>query len=532
MNDTRSHPLRIAIYARFSSTLQQPRSIEDQVRLCQAKARELGGTVVRVHADHAATGTTTQSRPELASLLKDARNGQIDIVVAEALDRISRDQEDIAGIYKRLRYWNVRLVTLQEGDIESIHISIGGLVNQAWLENLAAKTRRGQIGAVHAGRIPGGLSYGYRTANRIEPHGHPLRGLRDIHPAQAEIVRRIYRLYADGVSVREIAARLNADGVPGPRGNSWGQATINGNRARRNGILNNELYRGRLVYGRQRFIRDPDTGKRQARPLPPSDWVIAEVPELRIVDEETWQRVQTRRQAGEDRKGSSASNTPLPLTGVLRCAECGGTMTIVNKRRYACHAHREKGTCGNPRGIDATKIENQVCSLLSHHIADRAELATLLHRAVEQAAERRQKLSDDIDERKHRISRLLDAIETGAQSSAAHRRILEIEQETATMELELQSLPEIPTATPDGFEARLQQRLATLDRAICDPDADPERRTRALLLVKGFIERIDIVPLPGRGRIGIDIEPRIDALVGLALGEDWTFDPGDPATPS
>ncbi len=531
MNGTPGHPRRIAIYARFSSNLQQPRSIEDQVRLCRAKARELGGSVIRVHADYAATGTTTQSRPELASLLRDARNGRIDIVLAEALDRISRDQEDIAGIYKRLRYWNVRLVTLQEGEVESIHISIGGLVNQAWLDNLAAKTRRGQIGSVHAGRIPGGLSYGYRTANRIERDGHPLRGLREIHPAQAEIVRRIYRLYADGVSVREIAAGLNAEGVPGPRGNSWSQSTINGNRTRRNGILNNELYRGRLVYGRQRFIRDPDTGKRQARPLPPSDWVIADVPELRIVDEETWQRVQTRRQAGQDRRGNAASNTPLPLTGILRCAECGGTMTIVNRRRYACHAHREKGTCGNPRGIDATRIENQVCSLLSHHIADQAGLATLLHRAVEQAAERRQKLADDIEDRKHRISRLLDSIETGVQSTAAHRRILDIEQETAAMELELESLPEMPAATPDGFETRLQERLAALDRAICGPDAEHEGRTRALLLVKRCIQRIEISPLPGRGQIRIDIEPRTDALVALALQEDWTFEPGDPATP-
>ena len=106
--------------------------------------------------------------PALKTLLLDAKRGFIDIVFAEALDRISRDQEHIHGIHKRLLYWKVRLYTLYEGEIQSIHISIGGYMNSAFIENLKAKTKRGQIGAVHAGRIPGGLSYGYRIANRVD----------------------------------------------------------------------------------------------------------------------------------------------------------------------------------------------------------------------------------------------------------------------------------------------------------------------------------------------------------------------------
>ena len=85
----------------------------------------------------------------------------------------------------------------------------------------------------------------------------------------------------------------------------------------------------------------------------------------------------------------------------------------------------------------------------------------------------------------------------------------------------------MPNATPKSFQTRLRNRLASLERVICDPDADPEHRTRALIIVKGFFERIDIAPLPGRGRIKIDIEPRTDALVGLALQEDWSFDGGE-----
>ena len=531
MNRTPPAPIRAAIYARYSSHLQDPRSIDDQVRLCREKLREMGVNVARVHSDAEATGTITQSRPGLARLLHDAKYGLIDLVCAESLDRISRDQEDIAGIYKRLRFWSVRLVTLQEGEIESIHVSIGGLVNQAWLDNLASKTRRGQIGAVHAKRIPGGLSYGYRNANRIDQQGKALRGLREIHPDQAETVRRIYRLYADGMSTRRIAALLNREGIPGPRGGAWGSNTINGHRGRRNGILNNELYRGRLVYGRQKFIRDPDTGKRQARLVPPADWLVKDVPELRIVDDALWNRVQTRRQAGQDRRRNPAAHTPLPLTGLVRCGVCGGTMTIFRERRYGCNAHREKGTCGNPRGIDAAVIENRVIPLLSRSVLEELDLPELVRRAAEESTRRRERLATALTEGEQRITRLLDAIEQGAQSHAAHRRILDIEHETAAIRLELDSLPTLPASPPQDLAGRLQERLALLHRAIAGAAPGEGARKSALLLARTLVERIDVAPLPARGEVEISVRPRADTVVALALDEKWTLSPEASETP-
>ena len=529
MNHNPPAPIRAAIYARFSSHLQDPRSIEDQVRLCREKLAQIGVDSVRVHADAKVTGTITQSRPALARLLQDAKYGLIDVVCTEALDRISRDQEDLAGIYKRLRFWNVRLITLDQGEIGPIHVGIGGLMNQAWVENLAFKTRRGQIGAVHAKRIPGGLSYGYRNANRVDEHGKALRGLREIHPEQAETVRRIYRLYADGMSTRNIAALLNREDIPGPRGGEWASNTINGHRGRRNGILNNELYRGRLVYGRQKFIRDPDTGKRQARPVPPSDWVVQDVPELRIVDDALWKRVQTRRQAGQDRRRNPAAHTPLPLTGLVRCGVCGGNMTIVNNRRYACRAHREKGTCGNPRGIAAAVVENRVIPLLSRSVLKHLDLPGLVRRAAEESALRRERLAAAIAAAEQRIARLLDAIEQGAQSHAAHRRILDIERETAAIQLELDSLPAVPADTPEDLAARLRERLAVLDRAVALASPADLRRKHALHFAKRLVERIDIAPLPARGEVEISVQPRADALVAFALEEKWAFAPDSPA---
>jgi hypothetical protein len=86
--------------------------------------------------------------------------------------------------------------------------------------------------------------------------GQAVTGERTVNEAEAAIVVRIFRNYAAGA----IAWGLNRDGIPGPFGHAWGPSTIHGNPKRGNGILNNELYIGRLVWNRQRFIKDPETG--------------------------------------------------------------------------------------------------------------------------------------------------------------------------------------------------------------------------------------------------------------------------------
>jgi site-specific DNA recombinase len=101
-----------------------------------------------------------------------------------------------------------------------------------------------------------------------------------------------FRLLPAGMAPRQIAVRLNREDVPSPRGGKWNASTINGNRLRRNGILNNQLYTGQITYNRQRFVKDPETGKRVARLNPEHEWVTREVPALRIVNDELWERVQ------------------------------------------------------------------------------------------------------------------------------------------------------------------------------------------------------------------------------------------------
>jgi site-specific DNA recombinase len=260
--------MRAAIYARYSTDLQSASSIEDQIRLCRERVEKENGAIVEVYSDYAISGSSVRNRPGMRALLEEAKLGKFDHVIAEALDRVSRDQEDIAAIYKRLRHSDIRLLTLAEGEISELHVGLKGTMNALFLKDLALKIRRGQRGRVEAGRIPGGSSYGYRIVRQLRTDGSVSTGERQIDPPQAAIVQRIFNEYADGMTPRQIAARLNREGAPSPRGGQWNASTINGNRRRRIGILNNELYLGRILYNRQRFLKDPETGKRIARPNP------------------------------------------------------------------------------------------------------------------------------------------------------------------------------------------------------------------------------------------------------------------------
>ena len=150
--------MKVAIYARYSTDMQNPASIEDQIRTCEERIKAEGGTTVQIYTDAAISGSSMKARPGLQALMRDASLGRFDRVMAEALDRLSRDQEDIAGIYKRLQYADIGLTTLAEGEISELHIGLKGTMNALFLKDLAQKTRRGLRGRVEQGLSGGGNS--------------------------------------------------------------------------------------------------------------------------------------------------------------------------------------------------------------------------------------------------------------------------------------------------------------------------------------------------------------------------------------
>ncbi len=153
---------RCAIYARYSSDAQREASIADQLRVCEARAEREGWQVVEVCSDFALSGSS-MLRPGYQALLELVRRRQVDVVLAESLDRFSRDQEHIAGFYKQARFAGVRIVTLSEGEVSEMAIGFKGTMGAMYLKDLADKTRRGLEGRVRQGRSGGGNAYGYKV---------------------------------------------------------------------------------------------------------------------------------------------------------------------------------------------------------------------------------------------------------------------------------------------------------------------------------------------------------------------------------
>jgi DNA invertase Pin-like site-specific DNA recombinase len=114
-------PMRAVIYARYSSENQREASIEDQVRLCRERIELESWELAGIFHDDAVSGGSTFRRRGYHALLEGAASGGFEVVVAEALDRLSRDQEDVAALFKRLQFAGVQIVTLAEGEISALH---------------------------------------------------------------------------------------------------------------------------------------------------------------------------------------------------------------------------------------------------------------------------------------------------------------------------------------------------------------------------------------------------------------------------
>ena len=516
--------MRAAIYARYSSDLQSAASIEDQVRVCHRRIEREGWQGGEVYSDHAASGAS-HLRQGYQKLLEDARSARFDVVVAESLDRLSRDQEHIAALFKLLSFANIPLVTVAEGEISELHIGLKGTMSALYLKDLAQKTRRGLEGRIRQGQSAGGVSYGYDVVRSIGADGMPSTGERAINAGEADIVRRIFAEFAQGNSPRTIAAGLNRDDIPGPRGKPWGMSTIYGNWRRGTGILNNELYIGRLVWNRQRFVKDPETGRRQARLNPPEEWVIEDVPHLRIVEDELWERVKARQTATrsaiikpEGVRSERARRPRYLFSGLLTCGDCGGGFTLVGKVHYGCANSRNRGTCDNRLTIRRDVLEETVLSglrdnllhpdLVREFVAEYQREFNRLRQGEEAAHAAMQR---ELTKVESEIANIIAAVKAGLFAPSMKDELTALEGRKATLIAETaEAKEEMPRLHP-GLAEVYRKKVADLTEALNDDSV----RTEAAEVLRSLIERIRLIPR--EGELVIEL---IGALAGiLALGK-------------
>ncbi len=520
--------MKVAIYARYSSDNQRDASIADQFRMCRLHAEKQGWHIVEEYSDHAISGASL-IRPGIQALMADAMGGRFDLILAEAMDRLSRDQEDIAGIFKRMSYADVKMFTLSEGEVTHLHVGLKGTMNALFLKDLADKTRRGQRGRVEAGKSGGGNAYGYDVVKKFDANGEPIRGDRTINEFQAEVVRRIFRDYAAGKSAKTIAFALNKEGIPAPSGGDWGFSTINGNPKRGNGILNNEMYVGKIVWNRQRFVKDPETGKRQARPNPEEDWVIQETPELRILDDDLWNAVKARQEKNKiarkengeaDLSRINTRRRPKYLfSGLTKCSRCGGGYSAISATLIGCATARNKGTCDNRINIRRDELESRVLNALRTKLVDPKLFAHFCEVFTQEMNRLRMEGRAEIASAEAEIAKidreletLLNLILKGGAADALNAKMVTIEKRKKELELFLAEADEPPPLLHPSMALQYRKRVQQLYDAL--QDEDEGKRIEVADTLRSLVDQIVLTPV--EGKVEIDVQGDLAGILTIS----------------
>ncbi|MCL8486234.1 recombinase family protein [Bradyrhizobium denitrificans] len=510
-----------AIYARFSTDLQNERSIEDQVSLCQSYAEREGLEVINIHEDRARSGGSVMGRDGLLRLLDQARDRCFEVVIVEALDRLSRDMEDLAGIHKRLSFLGIEIRAVHEGMVNTVLVGLRGLVGQLYREDNAHKVRRGQAGRVSQGLAGGGVTYGYTPVVGKS-------GVRVIVEAEAQIVRRIFQNYVDGRTPRDIAHDLNRENVPPPRGRSWNASTINGNRMRCSGILQNELYVGRLVWNKVRMVKDPDTGKRLSRPNQKSDWRTVEVPHLAIVSADLFEAAQRRKGERSSTHPSHQRRPRRMLSGLLRCGACGSGLSTNGRDksgrvRVRCSAAKESGTCPDAKTFYLDSIERAVLGGLRAEMRSPKVIAEYVTTYLEErkrlaasASAKRGRLEQQLGQLNREIDRLVDAIAKGhGDPSVLGPRSTALDADRKRIMAELQSQPPAPQpiALHPVILRRYEEQLMRLESALGKSvSAGDDEAAEA---IRDLVETVTVSRDDTRsGGVCVEIAGRLNSLIG------------------
>lgn len=513
--------IRAALYARYSSEMQNERSIEDQIAICQQHAEREGYEIAKVYADRAKTGASLVDRDGLLSILRDAKEGRFDVLIVESLDRISRDQADLAYIHKRLIFAKVRILTLNEGEATSTHVSIRGLIGSLFLKDLGDKVRRSRFGMVKAGRLPGVVPYGYRLVP-----GKP--GEREIVPEEAVILQRIFTQYAEGRSPGLIADDLNREGVPFKGGRPWRAGLIGGDR---NCFMATTLYTGVYHYNRSHGVRNPETGKPTTRPNRPEDVIKVELPHLRIISDELWaacHKVKKARGLERTHGGPAPTRKETLLSGLLQCGVCGGPMILgaggmPGRPRLKCkETTYHTGRCTHTKTYDLAKVEEAAVAGLRVQLANPEALAAYVdeyrkerQRLERQARKDRDGIRKKLSEIEGSIMRLVDALERGSMpEDIITARLKALEAERVALK-DRDALAEQDTNIVDMHPQAIERFRAAVDRLDRDmaenttPD-DEDRRT-----LRHMLERVDVMPTKKRAPVEVAFHGRLMALLGV-----------------
>jgi site-specific DNA recombinase len=409
--------VRCVIYARYSMDEQNPMSIDQQIAQCEKRAKAEGWTVLEVFKDEAISGKATENRPAYQRMLELATERGFEVLLVVHSDRLVRGNK-LGPEVDRFKFREVRVVSVLDhfdsaAPTSAMHAAFSGMTSKQTLEMVSARTHAAQelIVTKNPQGNPGGRPYGYAVKHVLHPtekdkhSGLPkiMAKRLEINPAEAAVVKRIFTMFADeGLSTTAIAARLNAEGVPSPgsswdrkvrRKSGWLPSTLSSDPKRGCGILNNQTYKGVLVWNRTKGWADPDTGKIEYRPRPKDERCEESRPHLRIIDDDLWDRVRKRQELRRRERGDAISRGITTakriggadprhlLGGVLKCGCCDARMIADSRTDYICPGYAANA-CDNDLRVRRDDVHAALLEPLNEYLLN-DELTAAVRKAGE-----------------------------------------------------------------------------------------------------------------------------------------------------
>lgn len=361
---------KVAIYGRVSTVEQanEGYSIDEQLRILREKCQSSGWEVYNEYADRGISGKSIEARPALKQLLDDATKRKFDVVYVWKMNRLARNVKDVLNIVDLLSKRRIEFQSYSE-DIDSstpsgkLHLQMMAVIAEFERDTIAQNVKMGMIARAGQGEWNGGIVLGY-DSEVISVQGKRKQTRLVINEKEASTVRRIFELYVNGHGYKSIANLVNQEGHRSKKNNTFSIHAIKT-------ILTNPVYIGMIRYN----VRQDWTKKRRNN--------INEQPVLEkgnhapIISDEVWNKVKhllTIRSCKPNRIHSGEH----PLTGILKCPECGAGMVLGRnsyklksgergyREYYVCGAWKNKGkaVC-HSNGLLITRIDEYVLKKMS-----------------------------------------------------------------------------------------------------------------------------------------------------------------------
>lgn len=384
---------RCAVYARYSTKMQRPASLEDQLRTCQEFADQKAWPILdeHIYQDAALSGQYKVKREGILRLEEAAekRPRPFDCVLFDDTSRLGRDQAEVLSFAKLMKHHGVSLYFVSQNldsnqDGFAVQLNVHSMVDEMNISRMRKKVVSGQKGRVLAKFHVGSIPYGYdrQEVASTDPsaigRAATVGTILVVNEEQAKTVIRIFTLFRDGYSFHRIAVILNEELVPSPTNarrrsvkSGWSPSAIKT-------ILRNEKYRGLNVWNVSKQSTHPTTGRVEKVYKPKNEQIVVPIERLRIVTDELWNAAAERLIQYEDRQKvrveggyNRAKGQPYLYSGLLYCALCGSKMVIGGKQGrgvYRCSNHRLRRGCPNSLTVRADRAEKQITAMLSKQL--------------------------------------------------------------------------------------------------------------------------------------------------------------------